>query len=117
MICSVLDLAHFLGKRWPIILLEEIALGKFVGFNDTLKRADITPKTLSNQLKEMENIGIVKKNGSEETLYTLTEKGIEFRKIVQEIKKFNIKWGDIKEDCSDKSCLECEKVSKPVDAV
>lgn len=104
--CEVLGLAHFLGRRWTIALFEQIALDRFTGFNDILRKSGMTPKMLSYGLKEMVSLGLVDKKDGKPN-YILTEKGKEFRKIIQEIKKFNIKWNNIQEGCLGTSCLEC----------
>jgi DNA-binding HxlR family transcriptional regulator len=98
-----------MGKKWTMPLIEEIATGKFQGFNSTLGKTGMTPKTLSSQLKEMAAFGLIKKVGGKKTGYMLTEKGGEFRKIIGEFKKFNIKWGNFEAGCLEKSCLECGK--------
>lgn len=110
--CTTLDLAHFLGRKWTIVLLEEIHLKKFAGFNQVLEKSGMTPKTLSAELKGMVSLGLAHKTGHEKTIYQLTEKGDEFRKIILEIKKFNIKWGNMEADCLERSCLECGKFLK-----
>ncbi len=107
--CTTTGLAHFLGKKWSLVLLEEIRLGKFLGFNQVIKKAGMTPRILSSQLKEMEELGLINKLPSGKTSYQLTTKGLEFIKIIGEIKKFNIKWGNGEDGCLERSCLDCDK--------
>ena len=107
--CQTLDYAHLIGKKWTVVLFEEIFLGKFDGFNSVLKKSGLTPKILSSQLKEMEAAGFIVRGKSKKTVYSITEKGKDFRKIVSEIKGFNAKW-DKEDECTDKSCLECGKL-------
>ncbi len=108
--CSTLSLTHFIGKKWSIVLLEEIALGKFNGFNKVLQKSGLTPKILSAQLKEMETLNLVKRVCLKPAKYELTERGSEFKKIINQIKAFNNKW-DNSELCQDRSCLECKNFS------
>ncbi len=108
--CSTLSLTHFIGKKWSIVLLEEIALGKFSGFNKILQKSGLTPKILSAQLKEMEALSLVKRVGAKPAKYEITEKGKELKKIVNQIKGFNNKWEN-SELCQDRSCLECKNFS------
>ncbi len=103
--CSTLGLIHTIGKRWLVVLLEEIALGKFDGFNSVLKRSHLTPRILSNQLKEMESLGIVEKNKAGK--YSVTKRGSELMEIVNQLKTFNKKWDPKTIYCVNKSCLEC----------
>ena len=104
-----------MGKKWAIPIIEEIALGKFIGFNQFSRDAEnITATRLSAQLKELEQEGIieklpVKRQGS--ARYKLTEKGEEFHQVVQSIKRWNIKWNNVPESCFKTSCNNCE-VSK-----
>ncbi len=107
--CQTLDYAYFLGKKWTVVLLEEIALGKFDGFNNILKKSGLSPKILSIYLKEMVSIGLIEKAKSRKTIYCITEKGKDFRNIVYQIKSFNKKWGSV--SCENKSCLECKQFS------
>jgi len=108
MTCPTISLSHFMGKKWTVVLLEEIALGKFNGFNKFLKKSSLTPKILSGELKEMENFGLIEKQQSKATVYRLTQKGKEVRSIVSQMKLFNKKWNKIDVDCVNTSCLECQ---------
>ncbi len=105
--CSALDLAHFLGGKWTIVILEEIALGRFDGFNNFLKKSGVTPKILSGELKGMEDMGLIKKSSPIKSKYAMTEKGSEFRGIITHIKKFNEKWSGGEKNCTEKSCISC----------
>lgn len=114
--CEVIKTTHMIGRKWFIPVLEEIALGKFDGFNDFLTRAKtITPRILSRQLKELEQEGFIKKKAykkehNEITKYKLTEKGRELHKIIVDVKKFNVRCGNIPSWCMGMSCTECGKL-------
>lgn len=111
--CPVIASSHLIGKKWTIPIIEEIALDKFDGFNNFLKRAEcITPTRLSEQLKELEAEGLIQKMplnnpNVEPTKYVLTEKGQELHNLIQEIKKWNIKWNDASGSCLHTSCTDC----------
>ena len=105
--CPTLNIAHFMGKKWTVALLQEIALGKFDGFNKVLKKSGLTPKILSSQLKEMEVLGLIEKTENKKSIYGLTDKGYELKAIVDKLKLFSEKWENIQEVCMNKSCLEC----------
>lgn len=102
--CTVLETSHLLGKKWSIPLLIEIKLGKFKGFYKFTTDTSITPKTLSNELKELTEAGLIEKREKE---YNLTEKGLELCNAIDEIKKWNIKWNKTPKSCLKNSCIEC----------
>src|SRR3989338_3606588 len=116
--CPVINSSHLLGKKWAIPIIEEIALGKFDGFNSFLNKFQgITPTRLSEQLKELETENIIQKTALnnphlEPTKYVLTEKGHEFHRLIQEIKKWNVKWNEVPYTCLHASCTECERFRK-----
>ena len=103
--CSVLESAHLLGKKWSVPILLEMRAGKFEGFYGFSMRSKVTPRTLSKQLKELEKDGLIKKTDSGK--YDLGEKGEELCKIIDELKKWNVKWNNIHPTCLDKTCVGC----------
>jgi DNA-binding HxlR family transcriptional regulator len=93
--CPVTGIAHVIGKKWAIPILEEVALREFRGFNDFLAKAEMTPRTLSAELKELESSGIIRRTEGGEndihTRYFLTAKGKELRRIIAELKMWSVK--------------------------
>jgi len=96
-------------------LIEEIARGKFYGFNRFLRESkQITPAMLSTQLKELEKADLIKKvhrnhSNRKVTSYTLTQKGTELYKVIIEMKKWGIKCGNAPDFCLHTACIECPK--------
>lgn len=106
--CSVINSSHLLGKKYSVVIIEEIALGKFVGFNAFLRKADITPRTLSLQMRSLEESGIITKNNNGgRSEYALTEKGKDLHRVISSIKKWNIKWSRAPKECLTTPCTEC----------
>ena len=101
--CAVLETSHLIGKKWAIPLLIEIKMGKFKGFYKFTTSTSITPKTLSNQLKELIKAGLIEKN---DVSYSLTEKGLGLCNAIDEIKKWNIKWNNVTKSCLESSGME-----------
>ena len=69
-----------LGGKWKIKILGQVYLHQHLRFNDILKSIPgISNKVLSEQIKELERDGIVKKKkdliDSKIVYYTLSEKG------------------------------------------
>lgn len=111
--CPVAESSRIIGKKWAIPLLEEIAYGKFLGFNKFLaKSKGLGPAILAMKIKELEKARLIKKLGPDHNnkmaaKYELTEKGMELYNLIVEIKKWNIKWNNAPDLCIQKPCTEC----------
>ena len=110
MACPVFGSSHLLGKKWVIPIVEELALGSFLGFNRFVSAAfGITPRVLSMRLSEMESAGLIVKTPTNgQTRYTLTGKGLELHELITDIKKWNVKWNSIAEECVRIPCTRCD---------
>ncbi len=115
--CNVVETSHMIGKKWAVPIIEEIALGRFDGFNIVMnKMNDITPRTLSLHLQELEKNRIIKKKSveidhKENTRYILTKKGKELHDIITEIKQWSIKWSKVPDNCLTIACTDCSNFS------
>lgn len=95
------------------MLFEEIALDRFEGFNQLLRKTkSVTPKIVSLHLKELETAGLITKkmilrNNCRVTNYTVTAKGREFHEIIRHMKKWNMKWKTAPSYCLSTPCSEC----------
>ena len=103
--CFVFDGMHLLGKKFSIILLEEIKENKHAKFNQLLSNSKTTPKLLSIRLKELEKKEFIKKTPKNN--YTITPKGKDFFEIVETAKKFSVKWNKVPHACLEIKCSEC----------
>ena len=103
--CSVLEITHIIGKKWAVPLLYELRVGKFQGFYKFTAKTKITPRTLSKELTELVKTGLIDKDANGR--YFMTEKGEELCAIVDEIKRWNIKWNATHENCLRRSCIDC----------
>jgi DNA-binding HxlR family transcriptional regulator len=91
--CGVAKTLKIIGSRWTMMILHQI----FEGHNrfGELQRSlvGISPKTLSQRLKELEQDGIIERHLFAEVPlhveYTLTSKGQTLSKIFKEMAK----WG------------------------
>src|SRR3989344_2922502 len=90
--CGVFQIADLIGKKWTIALLGEIETHNAQGFNVLFHRmGKITPKILTQRLKELESQGLIRKTVDTKsvplkTAYHLTDKGRELQKILMELK-------------------------------
>ncbi len=120
--CPIRHTIKILGKRWTILIIKEIFYSKkkSLRFMDIKKRlTNISAKVLSERLKEMGKDNIVKrrvfsKQTPPRVYYSLTEKGHDACTIIDEFKKYGIKWGTKNTfDCSDLDCELCAQMRNP----
>ncbi len=107
MTCSTLKTINIIGKKWTIIIIEELGYQKRIGFGKLIKSVyKVSPKILSQRLKQLEKEGLVKKytedeKGSKKISYELTEKGRKLKKITEDLKDICMS------DKKIKRCTEC----------
>ena len=113
--CTIYKTADFLGKRWTIPIILELYKGNQNKRYSEIKRnfEDITPKILSMRLKELEKQGIVKKEMDISSVpikcfYSLTKSGTDFIQIIEQIKKWGLKWNLGTDSCRLKNCKSCK---------
>lgn len=108
--CAVFKLDNIIGKKWTMVIVQELAINNGMGFNNLLKTMQkISPKVLSKRIQELEKEGIVKKEsvgikGKERTLYKLTKKGKDLNIIFDKIR---IWCTENKTPLSSKRCTTC----------
>jgi DNA-binding HxlR family transcriptional regulator len=92
--CGVNSTIKIIGKKWTILILHELCSGtkRFGEIQRILP--GISPKTLSERLKELEKDGIVNKKVFAEiplhVEYSLTPKGQSLKKIINQMAN----WGN-----------------------
>ncbi len=114
--CTVYKTMNIVGKRWTIHILLELYKGenKEKRFNELKRKlGNITPKTLSERLTELEKEGLIGKNLDNSTNppkseYFLTESGMDFIKIIMGIKKWGLKWKFKNKECEKAVCKYCD---------
>jgi len=114
-ICTVNQTVKYLTKKWTFLIILELYKGdkytrRFSELKDTLE--DITPKILSERLKELEEEGIIKKNIDTTVFpvkceYTLTESGLDLVEIIRSIKIWALKWKIDNIPCGLQDCKVC----------
>jgi DNA-binding HxlR family transcriptional regulator len=87
----------FLSKKWTISIITTIGNFNRLRFNDILNRVEgITGKTLSERLKELERLKLIKRTVYKEIPprvdYELTQKGKKLRKAIVPL----IEWANLK---------------------
>jgi DNA-binding HxlR family transcriptional regulator len=113
--CTVYRTIDFLSKRWSLLIMLELYKEKGTPKRYSYlkkKLKTITPKILSQRLKELEDERLITKkidatNIPIKTEYALTVQGKEFMQIVKDIKKWALKHRTINPDCAASNCRNC----------
>lgn len=92
--CPIETAFEYIGKKWVIVILRDIFLGK-KRFKEFLERnPELSGKVLSQRLKELEKTGLIKKKIVSKTPlkaeYELTQKGKNLDKVLYEINMFSM---------------------------
>ena len=98
--CPIEKTMDIIGKKWTIFILRDLLKGpkRFSQLQRSLQ--GVSPKTLSERLKDLEKEGILTKTIfpviPPHVEYALTEKGMSLESILKEMKKWGQQWV---EDC------------------
>ncbi len=117
--CPIFIVTRILGKRWAILVLQELLASKnpqgakFGEIHRTLSW--ISPKVLTQRLRELENEGIVRriidtKKMPARVHYILTEKGLDFAPILDKMQEWGIRYGGEKTvGCLGNGTMNCSE--------
>jgi len=113
--CTVYKTMDFISKKWTLLILLELYKGgktkkRYSEIKDKMK--DITPKVLSERLKELEKEGLItrKVDASRfpvKTEYSLTNSGKDFIPIISQMKIWALKWKPHNKLCESVDCKKC----------
>ena len=113
--CTVYRTVDLVSKRWTILILLELYRGgggekRYSEIKEALK--DISPKILSQRLKELEERKMITKKVDASTVpirteYKLTEMGLDFIDVVKGIKHWALKWNIDNKVCASIDCKDC----------
>lgn len=95
--CPIEKTIEFLGQKWTMIILRNLETKKILRFNELLtSMPEISPRTLSKRLKELEEHKyIIKKKYNElppKVEYSLTQKGKAYGKFLEQFNKLVLEW-------------------------
>jgi DNA-binding HxlR family transcriptional regulator len=94
--CSVACTAEIIGSKWTAVLVHDLSEGprRFSELERSLP--GISPRTLSERLRALEQEGIVERRSYAESPprveYELTEKGEALLPIIDEMRRFGHEW-------------------------
>jgi DNA-binding HxlR family transcriptional regulator len=94
--CSVAACAEIIGAKWTALLVHDLSEGprRFSELEHSC--AGISPRTLSERLRALEDEGIVERRSYAESPprveYELTDKGAALLPIIAEMRNFGHSW-------------------------
>ncbi|MBN1540200.1 MAG: helix-turn-helix transcriptional regulator [Candidatus Thermoplasmatota archaeon] len=113
--CTVYRTIDLVAKKWSMVILLEIYRSgggpkRFTEIKNGL--CDITPKVLSQRLKELEEAGLLTKEVDASKVpikaeYDLTPSGVELIEVVKQFKCWALKWKVDNKVCEKLDCREC----------
>jgi DNA-binding HxlR family transcriptional regulator len=112
--CPVFQAADIIGKKWAIVLLQEIDLYGDKGFVFIQKRMKkISPKILAARIAQLETFEIIQKEIIEKDRrkgveYSFTKKGKDLYKVVLKLRDWKTKYAADNEECRSKECVSCK---------
>lgn len=94
--CPIEATFRIIGKKWAVLIIREMFRGT-VQFNRFLENIEgITPKVLTERLRELEKLGIIKRRVVSEypikVEYRLTDLGKEFEPVLLAAGSFSMKY-------------------------
>jgi DNA-binding HxlR family transcriptional regulator len=92
--CPIETTFRIIGKRWTVLIIREILRGK-TQFNRFMENIQgISPKVLTERLRELEHLGIIRRKIVSEcplrVEYTLTEMGKGFEPVLLSAASFSM---------------------------
>ena len=112
--CTVNLTVRYLAKKWSLLIILELYKGEQYTrrFSISKMHFPITPKILSERLKELEREGIIGNRIDTDRFpvkseYFLTESGLEIVDIIKNIKKWALKWKINNILCQNQDCRVC----------
>ncbi len=113
--CTVYKTVNILSKKWSLLIILSIHKSNKKSKRYSMIKSDlpeVTPKILSQRLKELESEDIIRKETDTtavpiKTSYSLTKSGRELVKVVRLMKKWGLDWKFPNDICSKTNCSEC----------
>ena len=114
--CTIYKTANFIGKRWTLLILLELYKGnsQWRRYSEIKKGLEeVTPKVLSARLKELDEEGLIVKRVDSSQVpikseYSLTDSGLDFIRIIQDMKRWALRWKVKNVLCKNSNCKECK---------
>ena len=116
--CPLEGIMHIISKKWAILIINAIGTYGKLRFNRLIEELHgISPKTLSDRLKELQTKGLIERESFAEipprVEYSLTKDGAELRESVIPLLKWTIKRNVAGGHDVDCECEECKSMFGP----
>lgn len=107
--CPIEGIIDIISKKWALLIINVLCNRGKIRFNDLMKELQgISPKTLSDTLKELHAENIIQRQSFAEipprVEYSLTNDGIELGKAIMPL----IRWAAIRENYNKKCATPCQ---------
>ena len=111
--CAVLDIHKLVGKKWTILILQELYHNDMTSFNNLkIRLKNPTNRILSRRLKELGKHSLVERKIIQKNplsvVYALTKKGKDLTDVFNKAKSWGIKYGLTSGNCINKNCNDCK---------
>lgn len=110
--------AEIVSARWSLLVILSIYRGggvrkSYSGIKEGIP--GISPKMLSLRLRELESEGLITREADTRsvpfrTYYSLTGRGEGLIRIIEEIKRWGLRWGMGSTSCEGIDCRKCRKL-------
>ncbi len=105
-ICKLMGAIDVIGRKWSLVIVGILGNKESYRFSEIQKELKvISPRTLTDTLKKLEQLGIIKRRVFNEipprVEYSLTELGKELRKIVLDL----LEWSSRIKGLEDAPCV------------
>src|SRR4051812_53083 len=95
-VCPIARTAQLIGGKWTILIIRDLAAGvkRFNQLERSLQ--GISPKTLSERLRSLEEEGIIVRQTFAQVPprveYSLTEKGLDLVYVIESMRRYGKQW-------------------------
>jgi DNA-binding HxlR family transcriptional regulator len=111
--CPLEDFMKIISKKWALLIINAIGIYGRLRFNRIMEELhSISPRTLSDRLKELQAEGLIEREFFAEipprVEYSLTENGAELRESIIPLLRWAIKRNIASNHAVDCECEECK---------
>jgi DNA-binding HxlR family transcriptional regulator len=115
--CPLEGIMHMISKKWAILIINAIGIYGRLRFNRLIEELHgISPKTLSDRLKELQIEGLIERESFAEipprVEYSLTKDGVELRESVIPLLTWTIKRNVTNGRTVNCECEKCKSMLK-----
>ena len=110
-LCPLKGIIDIISKKWALLIINTLGNSGKLRFNQIMETLNgISPKTLSETLKELQTEGLISRESFAEipprVEYSLTNDGVELRKSIIPL----LEWTANREHVNKERCTKCPPV-------